>query len=1031
MSDFKIVKLVDPIVVQTNGVNASITGNTAGTAAVISSGTMYLAGGNNITLSQSQNTISINGGAGAGAFAAGVSNIGNTSGNTKTVSNQVVLAGGNNITLSQSTNAGGATVTVSAPNQSVQTQNLVSVQGSTGDISFGNANGITFGGNASTVTASYTVPSTAGLISAINLSAGTTSQNLSKVTFNDSNGISFGLNGSVVTATVKTDYQSSNANYLTSQSNQALSGSNGSFNFQTATFGNSNGLSFYTTNGSMVGSYTVPSQTVQTQNRFNATLSGNTAGVMAEISSGTLTLAGGNNITLSQNGNAVTISGGAAGAADGVNALVVNGGASTASTTLALSNANNVTFGHNAGTITASASYPTQTNQTIGIYGSSQTTGQSSSSTYDARSITFRGAGNISVGNSGGEVIISATGGGAADGVNILAAGTQTANTTGSVKFADSNGISFGMSNSSQITASYTVPSTAGLISAINLSAGTTSNNLTKVTFSDSNGVSFGLNGSVVTATVKTDYQSSNANYLTSQSNQAFSAQGGSSAFQTLSFTNSNGFSFSNTNGSIWGSYTVPTVTNSSLTMQAGASTLSSVSRVAFGDSNGVSFGASTSNNGSITITASHNGLTSQSNQALSGSNGSFAFQTATFGNLNGMSFYTSNGSMVGSYTVPSVPAQTNQTIGIYGSSQTTGQSSSSTYDARSITLRGAGNISVGNSGGEVIISATGGAGVTPVVSNSAGSFSFTTLNFSNANNVTWGTSAGSIVTASVAAPGAAAENNWFALTGANTAGNTTASGSTIGLSGINLTLSGTNGSAINISAPATSSLSATGQVSMSTNGSTISIGVPAPITHSRYNEFKESPLVAGEIGQASLHIQPWLMPNLQYDRVVLHKAFSNATNSSFSFTVSDWVGIYTKNGSTLSLLQSASISTNFSGSGTAGSYLSYGGGIKAMTAGMTNTLTEGMYWVGVIQRTTTGGGAGHTLNQALNSNINSTYRGLMGAATNATNQMSLGFGVYTVSTSAMPGSIGFTQINGNSSVFLRPPSVYFVSGTI
>ena len=54
-----------------------------------------------------------------------------------------------------------------------------------------------------------------------------------------------------------------------------------------------------------------PTQTVQTQNLHNVTLSGNTAGAMAQISSGTMTLAGGSNITLSQAGNAVTIHGGA------------------------------------------------------------------------------------------------------------------------------------------------------------------------------------------------------------------------------------------------------------------------------------------------------------------------------------------------------------------------------------------------------------------------------------------------------------------------------------------------------------------------------------------------------------------------------------------------------------------------------------------------------------------------------------------------------------------------------------------------
>lgn len=52
--------------------------------------------------------------------------------------------------------------------------------------------------------------------------------------------------------------------------------------------------------------------------RINITMGGNTAGAGALVSSGTLTLAGGNNITLSQNGNAITISGGAGGAGGGI-----------------------------------------------------------------------------------------------------------------------------------------------------------------------------------------------------------------------------------------------------------------------------------------------------------------------------------------------------------------------------------------------------------------------------------------------------------------------------------------------------------------------------------------------------------------------------------------------------------------------------------------------------------------------------------------------------------------------------------------
>lgn len=1014
MSDgkFRVVKFLDPIVVQTNGVNASISGNTDGTPAVVSSGTMILAGGNNITLSQSQNTISIHGGAGAGG------GIANSAGTQLATSGTVKFANSNGITFgmsnsSQITASHNGLTTARASNDAIGLNTAV-----TNATLTANSSGFSFDGGAYLTTAQ---PVGAYLTTAR--------------ASNDAVGLNTAQTN--VTWTVNSSGISLNAGaYLTTA---ALS--NHSHGNPTLALTNLTGTTASASNGLTLSLSGNAAQTVQTQNLHNMTLSGNTAGAMAHISSGTLTLAGGNNITLSQNGNAVTISGGAAGAADGVNALVVNGGASTASTTLALSNSNNVTFGHNAGTITASASFPTQTNQTIGIYGSSQTTGQSSSSTYDARSLTFRGAGIVSVGNSGGEVIISATGGGAADGGVGLSAGANSVS-NGTVVFSNSNGLSFGL-NGSTVTASHN-----GLTSQSNqaVSAGNGSSAFQTLSLVDAGGLTWSTVAGGLQASVKTDY-------LTSQSNQAFSAQGGSSAFQTLNFTNSNGFSFSNTNGSIWGSYTVPTVTNSSLTMQAGASTLSSVSRVHFGDSNGISFGASTSNNGSITITATvktdyqssnANYLTSQSNQNITAANGGFAFQTLSFSNLNGISFGTSAGSAItASHNALTTARASNDAIGLNTAQSNvtwTANSSGLSLDARGYagtgtTFNGAnlsGSITQNSNGINLSLSAAapgGGAAVT--VSASNGSFTVGNLNFSNANNVTFGTSAGSIVTASVAAPGAAAENNWFNLLGANTAGNTTASGSTIGLSGINLTLSGTNGSAMNISAPATSSLSATGGVSLSTNGSTISIGAPAPVTYSRYNEFKESPLVAGNIGQGSLHLQPWLIPNLQFDRVVLHKAFSNATNSSNSFTVSDWVGIYTKNGSTLSLLQSTSISTNFSGSGTAGSYLSYAGGIKAHTIGMTNTLTEGMYWIGVIQRTTTGGGAGHTLDQALNSNLNSSYRGLMGAATNASNQMSTGFGVYSATTSSMPDSVAITQILGNSSVYLRPPSLYFVSGTV
>jgi hypothetical protein len=65
---------------------------------------------------------------------------------------------------------------------------------SSGTVAFGNANGVSFGLNGSTVTASIAMGATS-----LNFSAGTTSNNLSAVTFGNANGVSFGLNGSTIT----------------------------------------------------------------------------------------------------------------------------------------------------------------------------------------------------------------------------------------------------------------------------------------------------------------------------------------------------------------------------------------------------------------------------------------------------------------------------------------------------------------------------------------------------------------------------------------------------------------------------------------------------------------------------------------------------------------------------------------------------------------------------------------------------------------------------------------------------------------
>jgi len=731
------------------GISVSIGGNTDGALAQISTGTMFLAGGNNITLSQNGNSVTVSG------ASIPTASINISAGTLSQDLAAVTFADSNGVSFGLNNSVITATVRTNyLTTQTVQTQNMVSINGSTGNISFVNSNGITFGGNASTITASH--------------------------------------------------------NGLTSQSNQALSAGNGSFTFQTATFADSNGVSFSTgTQGlyATVKTDYLTTQTVQTQNRFNLTLSGNTSGALAQVSSGTLTLAGGNNITLSQNGNAITISG---------------------------------------------ANAPS---------------------------------------------------------------------------------------------------------SPINFSAGTASADLGSVVFSNSNGVSFGLNGSTITAS---------HNGLTSQSNQAISGSNGSFTFQTATFGNANGMSFLSSNGSLVGSYTVPTVTNSSWTVSNSA-TSATVGRLAFTDANGITFGLSTSNNGNHTISASHNGLTSQSNQALSGSNGSFTFQTATFGNLNGMSFYSSNGSMVGSYTVPT---QSNQTIGAYAVSNTT-QSTSGTIDARSLSFNGAGGVSVGVSNGSVVISGATGGGAGGGVAIAASNSTFTS---------------GTVVMS----------NNGGALTISNGA------------------------QSVLFSVPQTSSLSGTGGITLSTNGSTISVGAPANYTASRYYHPNFGFVNVGAFGVGSLSMKQFTIPHyLSGSAARLAVSISANTNTSVTTASANLtvnMGIYTNNGGTLSLASSGSQTYAFawsvSNSSTGNSSIN---SMRELTVPMNVSLTPGQYFIGAaISRVTTYTSFAMSMIGGIDWQA-TAYMSPIGSNTTA-NQPALDWqGIYTANTNAMPTSISKGQINYTS----------------
>lgn len=242
------------------------------------------------------------------------------------------------------------------------------------------------------------------------------------------------------------------------------------------------------------------------------------------------------------------------------------------------------------------------------------------------------------------------------------------------------------------------------------------------------------------------------------------------------------------------------------------------------------------------------------------------------------------------------------------------------------------------------------------------------------------------------------------------------------------ITIASTTGQSFKVSVPATSSIVGTNGISISTNGSTITFdGAGNNFTYSYYNPQDAYLQVTGQQGQGTLHIQPTPAPNVTFDRVAFPLVFSGATSITGSATLSMWMGVYTRNASTLSLLTSYSVSAAVTHSGTANS--SQNVGLKLLTMGASSSLSEGQYYVGILSRTTSGG-SNVSISQIVASQQNSNYGGFFGQVSSASQQYTRGLGAYSATTSAMPNSIALSQLNGTASMVLRQPMFYLVNGT-
>lgn len=608
---------------------------------------------------------------------------------------------------------------------------------------------------------------------------------------------------------------------------------------------------------------------------------GNTAGDTG-VKTDRLVLVGSNNITLSGSTNAGSITVSIIGGAGAGGAAISAAGNSISAGTAVWSNSNNVSFGMAGSTITATASF-SQSNQSEGVYALGNTTGQSSSSTYDARTLSINGAGIVSVGWSNSSLYVSAT-------QSNQAFSADASSTFQTLTFQNSNGVSFSNNAGAlRVTHDLQFTSNTSNIPRLTLSDTATSLTVTRLAFTQSNGLTMTLSTGAGGATVI-------------------------------------------------GSYTVPTVTNSSMTV-SDAATSGTLARLAFTNLNGITLSLSTGAGGSHTIVGSHNALTSQSNQAFSAAGGSSAFQTLSFSD-NAQASFTNNAGQVAitnvrlsasatgnttlsstqTYNLSSVifrgsnqvsiglsngsiivdattAAQTNQQMTFFATGNTT-QSSTGTINASSIILRGSNIVSVGVSNGSLIFDATQS---NQAFSAAGGSSAFQTLSFSDNAQASWTNNAGQVALTNVRAT--------FSATGNTTLSSTqTFNLSSMVIAGSGIASVGVSNGSIVVSVPAGGGAGDGGNVVMVSTGGHTAGNTGSTSTGTFVFEGTSSLTLSQITGGAGVHtirLIPAMSQLTAGDNISLSTAGSTITIINLG------AGTGVTTGTTAGTAQAATLSTN------------------------------------------------------------------------------------------------------------------------
>ncbi len=357
------------------------------------------------------------------------------------------------------------------------------------------------------------------------------------------------------------------------------------------------------------------------------------------------------------------------------------------------------------------------------------------------------------------------------------------------------------------------------------------------------------------------------------------------------------------------------------------------------------------------------------------------------FSNLNGLSFGTEpSGKITGSYTVPSVPAQSIQTQNMVSVQGSTG----------SVVFANANNVTFGFNASTITASASYSQSTAPssIVGSNA-TYTSGAVVFTGSNAVTVRSAAGQKIIIDVPVQTTQTDGfvNSVSVVG-NTAGNTSAgTGSIVFAGGPNITLSGSTaagGMTLSVSAAAAAA-----------GGATI---------QSYWNP--DTPAGSFAVSDAALSLLPFFIGgNMTVTRCMLlgHLTQTNSsTSAASSGALSISLGLYTMSGSTASLASSGSTAYTWttgtnSTQSTANQYVIFSGTrYRDLTVGSW-AVTPGNYLMGVWIRTSNAG--------SWTWFGNSSYSLVSHVFTSQTAQYLPGFSTSSFTT-GMPASVNVTNVN-------------------